>query len=92
MNRIDIAWNDIQARYDQLSNELSSSSIEASKRHQVQKELSFLTNLLNRNNEIKKIEFKITEAQLQKESTTDVELRLLYDEEISRTLLRCGNC
>lgn len=83
MNKIDIAWNDIQARYDQLSNELSSSSIDVSKRHQVQKELSFLTNLLNKNNEIKKLESKINEASLQKELITDSELILLYDEEIA---------
>lgn len=79
---IDI-WENIQNRFEELNSQLSSFSLESSKRHVVQKEHSYLSTLLNKNNEIKKLETQKKELEIQQEQTTELEFKTLYQEEIA---------
>ncbi len=79
MNDISIQWDVIQKRFDELQEQVSSSSLEG-KRHLVQKELSYLSTLLSRHKEIQSLEAerKAIESQLH----NDAELAPLYEEEL----------
>ena len=56
MNDTSIQWDVIQKRYDELSDQVNSSSLESGKRHIVQKELSYLSTVLAKHREIVRLE------------------------------------
>ncbi len=76
-----IAWDDIQQRFDELNQQVSSSSLDNKKRHVVQKELSYLSTLLSKHKEISRLEQEKAslEAQL---SEADAEMAELFNEEL----------
>lgn len=76
-------WQSIAKRFEELSSQLSSSSLESSKRHIVQKEHSYLSTLLSKHKEIENLEKQRTELETQKNQGLDSELNALYDEEIA---------
>ena len=53
-----IAWDSLEKRYDELSNELSNPSLDSNKRHLLQKEFSNLSRVLQKHREITEIERK----------------------------------
>ncbi len=83
MSESHIAWDDIQQRFDELSQQISSSSLDNNKRHVVQKELSFLSTLLTRRKEIDRLsnECASLEAQL---AESDEEMAELFKEELEQ--------
>lgn len=76
-------WDDIQIRYNELSEQVSSSNFESSKRHLVQKELSYLSTLLSKHKEIEQLRFEYRKVQEQSTDNKDSELAALYAEELS---------
>lgn len=82
MNINSIAWNDIKKRYDDLSILLSSSELESSKRHTLQKELSYLSVLLSKHKLINQLESEYKNVLAEKSKITDSELVTLYEDEL----------
>ncbi|MHB9148451.1 MAG: peptide chain release factor 1 [Candidatus Amoebophilus sp.] len=78
-----IPWQELQTRYNELSDLLSSPAFDNSKRHVYQKELSCLTTVLGKYQDIKKLETEYNELEEQKSQTSDQELVELFEEEIS---------
>lgn len=81
MNDTSISWDVIQKRYDELSEQAGSATLESSKRHVVQKELSYLSTLLAKHKEILRLEKEIQLLEAQK--SEDPTLAPLYEEELS---------
>ncbi len=78
-----IPWSDLQTRYDELSDILSSPGLESNKRHIYQKELSYLSTILNKYKEIKELEGEIAELESQSNvENIELELKELFQEEI----------
>lgn len=71
----------LQKRFDELSQELLSPSLDSSKRHRVQKELSYLSTVLSKLTHIEKIEQELADIKTQKTDQTDPELLALFEEE-----------
>lgn len=78
-----IQWDILQKRFDELTELVSSSTLESSKRHLVQKELSSLTTLLSKHKDITRLEQERTTIQAQLDGTIEPEMRSLFDEEIA---------
>ncbi len=78
-----IQWDVIQKRYDELTDQVNSASLESSKRHIVQKELSYLSTLLTKQREIVRLESELKALEAQKQENTDPELAQLYAEELA---------
>mgnify|MGYP000491087607 CR=1 FL=1 len=76
-----IQWDILQKRFDELTDQVSSSTLESSKRHLVQKELSYLTTLLSKHKEISRLEHERSIILEQLSATTDPEMATLFDEE-----------
>ncbi len=76
-------WQQLQERYDLLTHELSSPSIDSSKRHLYQKELSYLTTLLEKRRGVVALSKELDEARTQGAANQDAELAELYREEIA---------
>src|SRR5579872_4687478 len=76
-------WQQLQERYDALAQELSSPSIDGSKRHLYQKELSYLTTLLEKRRGVVALASELAEATAQACANQDPELAQLYQEEIA---------
>ncbi len=83
MNDRSISWDVIQKRYDELNGQVSSASLDSSRRHLVQKELSYLSTLLSKYKEILRLEGEQQSLEAQKKENKDPELDELYDEELS---------
>ena len=79
-------WDIIQKRFDELNDQVSSLTLESSKRHLVQKELSYLSTLLSKHKEISHFQHELALLQEQVDHTTDPEMVLLYKEELSSVL------
>jgi peptide chain release factor 1 len=79
-----IAWDLLQKRYDELNVQVSSSTLESNKRHLVQKELSYLSTILNKRKEIERLEGEYKNLEAQKAENTDSEFGALLDEELGR--------
>lgn len=79
---ISISWDILQKRYDELAEQVSSSALESSKRHLVQKELSFLSTLLSKHKEIERLEREYKHLEEQKAENQDPEFGQLLDEEL----------
>jgi peptide chain release factor 1 len=80
-----IQWDTIQKRFDELNEQVSSSSLESAKRHIVQKELSYLSTLLSKHKEIVRLETDIAVLDEQRLANTDPEIGSLFEEEIETT-------
>lgn len=76
-----LAWAEIQARHDEIVQQLSNAALEGTKRAAMQKELSILGGILAKHNELRLLEKTIEENQAQAAATTDPELALLFQEE-----------
>lgn len=72
-----------QGRYDQLSAELSSPALDSSKRHHYQKELSYLSTVLAKVQEVESLQKEITEVEHQLAGQPDQDLKDLFVEELS---------
>lgn len=75
-------WQEIQVRHDEIIAVLTDASLEGSVRASLQKELSQLTALLGRHQEIKALEQTLQETESQQEFLTDPDLAQLYQEEV----------
>lgn len=75
-------WDSIQKRSKELSDLLSGPMVDVKDRHLFQKELSFLTTLLEKRNAVDVVLQKIEETKKQLSANTDVEMTELYEEEI----------
>lgn len=75
-------WTTIKERADQLTKLLSGSTVDPKERHKFQKELSILTTLLEKHQEVESLQAKIDEAKQQELETSDVEMKELYQQEI----------
>lgn len=73
----------LQARYDQLVAELISPSLDGGKRHQLQKETSFLSQVIGKIKEVVAFEMQVTDLQTQRAATTDPEFIALIEEELA---------
>ena len=81
MSDIGIGWDAIAQRVDELNTLLSASIIEG-KRHLLQKELSFLSTLLNKHKEIQALQAESHALEAQRAQTADQEMQQLFDEEL----------
>lgn len=77
-------WSDIQQRYEELARELTSPSFDNTKRHQYQKEYSYLSSLLEKHAEIVQIQEQLQQLQQQARDNTDPELAQLFQEELTQ--------
>jgi len=77
----DINVDALQVRYDSISGELTSSSLENNKRNSLQKEFSFLSTVLGKARDIKVIVEQYVDLERQKIETADKEfIELIQDE------------
>ncbi len=76
-------WDDIQKRHDQLMADLTGGSLDNNKRHEIQKELSRLSLLLQRHTKITTLENRVKETQHQAAQEADPELAALFKEELT---------
>jgi peptide chain release factor 1 len=81
-------WEEIQKRYDELTQLLSSPATESSKRHIYQKEHSYLSTLLNKQADIKSLEQQIQQTKEQAQTNTDAELAPLFEAELQDLEIR----
>jgi len=84
-------WESLQKRYDELSVLIASSTLDNTKRHLVQKELSYLSTLLAKYRELQIIEKERGQLLAQKEPNTDPEMAALFDEELAGLDLRIAS-
>ena len=77
-----IQWDIIQKRFDELSDQASSSTLETQKRHLVQKELSYLSTLLSKHKEIVRLEKEYEAVTAQLEANVDPDMIPLFGEEL----------
>jgi len=72
----------IKKRHGEITSLLSAPSLESSKRHALQKELSQISNILEKHNRIVELESQIVQTKKQLEEDTDDEMVELFREEI----------
>lgn len=77
-----IAWDSMQKRYDELSQELANPSLDVQKRQQLQKEFSHISLLLEKQREITELDRMITQAQKDAQETHDAELAQMFTDEL----------
>ncbi len=73
----------LQERYDALAAELASPALEVSRRHLVQKELSFLTTVLQKAALVEKVVQQQVELKNQRTTVSEPEFLALIDEELA---------
>lgn len=81
---MDIPWQQLKHRHEELANQLASSALDSAKRQELGKEHARLSVLLNRYATIEQIQTTITENQKQLATLTDTELKKLYQEELEQ--------
>jgi peptide chain release factor 1 len=80
MNNSAIAWDELHRRYAELSSLLASSaSLEASQRHLLQKEFSYLSTVISKHTEIEKLKAEL--AHIKSQVIDDPEIVSLFNEE-----------
>ena len=79
---VDIAWDEIQLKYDKLTQVLADPSLDYGKRRDTQKEASRLSALLARHKEILDIEQQLKQTIAQAEFNTDLQMASLFQDEI----------
>ena len=80
---MDIDWKSFEDRYKELSEELLSPNLDRNRRQVVQKELSQITELLENQKIIEKLQKTISETKSSYEQTQEPEMRQLFEEELS---------
>ncbi len=75
-------WDELQQLHDSLNQELTSESLESSRRVKVQKKLSLITDVLSKKAEIDNCHTMIRSAQEQAALVQDAELVSLFEDEI----------
>lgn len=85
---MDIAWQDLQRRYDELAQQLADPHLESSKRTLLQKEFSGLSPVLDQHRQIISLEKKITDAKNDAQQTTDPELFQMFQDEVGELQLQ----
>jgi peptide chain release factor 1 len=80
---MELSWQDIKKRYEELSNQLLSPSLDYAKRQETQKEHSRLSNLLEKHNAIQALKSTIDSAKKESASTRDAEMKMLFEEEMT---------
>jgi peptide chain release factor 1 len=83
MSEMLVAWDTIQKRFDELNNEISSSSLDNNRRHVVQKELSYLSTLLTKHKEIVRLEGEKASLEAQFAESSEPEMAELFNEELA---------
>jgi peptide chain release factor 1 len=78
-----IEWGALQVRHDELSQELTSPSLDPSKRHKLQKEFSRISELLYEHKTIRALEQQIRETEAQAVNESDAELAELFKVELT---------
>lgn len=78
-------WQDIINRHEDLNNQLINGTLDNNKRHVVQKEFSFLSNLLNKYRVIQRFEANYNQLteQLNCLDSSEEELKELYNDELN---------
>jgi peptide chain release factor 1 len=79
---MEIQWDTLQKRYDELSLILSEPNLDSNKRHKLQKEHSQLSGLLAKHAEINRLTEQLRVAKEQAASNSDAEMAELFDDEI----------
>jgi len=76
-------WGSLKKRYDELNEQLISSALESNKRHIVQKELSIISTILNKYQELSELKKSYEAVLAQERENKDPELAPLFAEELS---------
>lgn len=81
---MDIAINlqTLQARYDEIAQQLASPSVDNTKRHTLQKEFSQLTTLLSKYKAIQEVEKQRDAVHVELDKSVDPAMKELYQEEL----------
>lgn len=78
-----IAWDSLEKRYQELSNELANPSLDTNKRQLFQKEFSNLSQLLERHRAMVDIDRKIAQSKADAALTQDPELLAMFEAEVA---------
>lgn len=78
-----IAWDSLEKRYQELSNELANPNLDTQKRQLFQKEFSNLSQLLERHRAMVDIDRKIAQSKADAAKTQDAELREMFEAEVA---------
>lgn len=81
---MNIDWNRVQNRYDELSKELVDSSLDSQKRSELQRQHGRLSQLLTKQKEIVDAQRAIDDVVAQKEGEKDAQMQALFQEEQDR--------
>jgi len=77
-----ISWDQLRKRQQDITQQLLQADLDTAKRLELQKELSRLDPVVDKYNEIDKLEKQLAEAKTQAESTQDPEMSELFELEI----------
>ena len=77
-----VQWDVIHKRYDELSDQLSSSSLDTSKRPALQKELSYLSTLLAKHKEVDRLQHEHETLSAHAQESNEPGVAELYSEEL----------
>jgi peptide chain release factor 1 len=77
-----IDWSSLQARYDEVSQQLAAPSIDTKTRQTLQREASRLADLLRQHTVIQDLEKKIQQVHKELETLEDASMKELYQEEL----------
>ena len=78
-----IAWQELQQRYDALSEQLVNPDLDAQKRQELQKEHSYLATLLSKHRTITELNAAIADLEQQAQTADDPEYASMCHEEIA---------
>ncbi|MBN1549792.1 peptide chain release factor 1 [Candidatus Babeliales bacterium] len=78
-----INWTDIEARYAELSEQLTTATLSREDREKIQKEYAFLSELISAHKQVHEIEQSIKELTTQINEEQDSELNILFQEEVA---------
>src|ERR1700733_6776250 len=82
-----IAWDALQKRYDELTQELASPSLDTQKRQQLQKEFSNLNLVLQKHRHIVDLEHKIAHSKKEAAAQRDSEIAQMFEAEADELAL-----
>ena len=83
MDTVDTLLSILERRYDELTAELLSPALEPARRQAVQKELSYIQTVLNKQKEINNLACHTAALEVQKAAETDTAMIDLYNEELA---------
>lgn len=79
---MNIQWDALHARYDELSQKILQFDLDHQQRQEIQREYSYLKNLLEKHNQREVVERELKELKEQLSLSTDASLNELYTQEI----------